>query len=202
MDKETLALFLTTPTKPFPFPYEAVVVFGHFRIRRLVERDGFETLESWYDWYTQEHRRPYLYFAAPLFSEAEKRFNAWLVRRLERYVDVYLPQRDGDLLVELLKKMPLEQAKARIFRNDILAIRRSDGVIAVLDGRFVDEGEAVEVGYATALGKPCWALDTDPRRQGIGGCDHKLRAVMSETFTSSNALVKWVRKYANSLALA
>ena len=39
---------------------------------------------------------PTLYFAAPLFSESERIFNAALTREIERLgFTVFLPQRDG-----------------------------------------------------------------------------------------------------------
>jgi hypothetical protein len=49
-------------------------------------------------------RRLRAYFAAPLFNEMERSFNASLVTLLEQCVDVFLPQRDGGLLLQLVKR--------------------------------------------------------------------------------------------------
>ncbi len=38
--------------------------------------------------------------------------------------------------------------------NNFYAIRRSDGLVAVLDGQDVDSGTSCEIGFAAALGKP------------------------------------------------
>lgn len=40
-------------------------------------------------------RKPKIYLAGPLFSDAERTFNVMLASSLENWVDVYLPQRDG-----------------------------------------------------------------------------------------------------------
>jgi len=45
-------------------------------------------------------------------------------------------------------------------------IRKSDGVVAVLDGVDVDSGTAAEIGYASALGKWVIAYRSDFRRTG------------------------------------
>ncbi len=46
------------------------------------------------------------------------------------------------------------------------SIRRSNGVVAVLDGVDVDSGTAAEIGYATALGKWVIGYRQDLRRTG------------------------------------
>jgi hypothetical protein len=44
------------------------------------------------------------YFAAPLFNEMERGYNNHVTRQLEEYVDVFLPQRDGGLLMQYVKE--------------------------------------------------------------------------------------------------
>jgi|HubBroStandDraft_6_1064221.scaffolds.fasta_scaffold2507682_1 hypothetical protein len=44
------------------------------------------------------------YFAAPLFNEMERDFNLRVVAQLERYIDVFLPQRDGGLLMQQVRE--------------------------------------------------------------------------------------------------
>lgn len=53
-----------------------------------------------------------------------------------------------------------------IGRCNEAGIIRSDLLLAVLDGAEVDSGTASEVGFASALGKPCYGLRTDLRDCG------------------------------------
>jgi len=45
-------------------------------------------------------------------------------------------------------------------------IRDADVVFAILDGAEIDSGTASEVGFGSALGKPCYGLRTDRRDTG------------------------------------
>ncbi|HEY1720746.1 MAG TPA: nucleoside 2-deoxyribosyltransferase [Magnetospirillaceae bacterium] len=105
-----------------------------------------------------------VYLAAPLFNDTERSFNARLAELIAPMAEVFLPQRDGMLLRELLRDgTPCPIARTLIFEADINAIRRCDCVVAVLDGRTVDEGVAFEIGFARALDKLCVGLKTDDR---------------------------------------
>jgi len=105
-----------------------------------------------------------IYIAAPLFSEAEKRFNKLLKAELLPYFDVYLPQEDGMLIVDLVKiGISFKKASRIIFDADVHAINNADILLIVLDGRTVDEGAAMELGYAFSRGKRCIGFSTDPR---------------------------------------
>jgi len=105
-----------------------------------------------------------IYLAAPLFSEAEKTFNKQLKQKLLIDFDVYLPQEDGMLIVDLVKEgISFFHASRMIFNTDISAINDSDILLIVLDGRAVDEGAAVELGFAYSKGKRCIGYSTDPR---------------------------------------
>ena len=91
-----------------------------------------------------------IYFAGPLFSEAERRFNLGCTRRLEALgYQVFLPQRDG---VERDKPpydtMAPEERRRAMFRLDRTMILDSDVFLFVLDGRVPDEGACVELGIA------------------------------------------------------
>lgn len=104
-----------------------------------------------------------VYFAAPLFCESEKKFNAELAAVLEEAgYSVFLPQRDG---LEGSELAPLgeEESARRIFGADIREIERADVLFMMLDGRVPDEGACVELGYAYALGKRCYGIRTDVR---------------------------------------
>ena len=59
-----------------------------------------------------------VYFAAPLFNEAEKAYNLQIVSILEEYgYEVFLPQRDGFLAAELEGLTEAEKT-AKIFQKD------------------------------------------------------------------------------------
>ncbi len=93
-----------------------------------------------------------LYFAGPLFSQAEKTFNISLCETLESMgFRVFLPQRDG---VERNKSpydaMSPEERRVAMFELDRDKIFASDIFLFVLDGRVPDEGACVELGLAYA----------------------------------------------------
>lgn len=112
----------------------------------------------------KERDRYRVYLAAPLFNEMERSFNERLAERLAPVVDVFLPQRDGKLMRDLVRDgMTYSAAQQLVFEADINAIRHSDCVVAVLDGRTIDEGVAFEIGFARALNKLCIGLKTDDR---------------------------------------
>ena len=91
-----------------------------------------------------------IYFAGPLFSAAERRFNLGLTQRLEAVgFEVFLPQRDG---VERDRPpydaMTPEERRQAMFGLDRSRILDSDVFLFVLDGRVPDEGACVELGIA------------------------------------------------------
>ncbi|MCJ7631117.1 nucleoside 2-deoxyribosyltransferase [Candidatus Bathyarchaeota archaeon] len=99
-----------------------------------------------------------IFLAAPLFSEAEREFNSKIAKRLrESGFEVWLAQEAPFIQQEAHKE------KKTIYEGDILALKRSDVVVAVLDGIDVDAGVAFEIGYAKALGKLVIGLKTDYR---------------------------------------
>jgi nucleoside 2-deoxyribosyltransferase len=109
-----------------------------------------------------EFARYRIYLAAPLFSEAERTYNASLARLLGGHLfDVYCPQETGD---DTSGRDPSEHQ--RIFLKNKKALFESDMVVAIIDGADADSGTAWEMGYASALNKPVFALRTDFRRVG------------------------------------
>lgn len=117
-----------------------------------------------------------IYFAGPLFNEAEKEFNRTLADMLEAsgFV-VFLPQRDG---VERDRppydKMEPEERRVAMFNLDREQIFEADIFLFILDGRVPDEGACVELGIAYAhkyfknRGKILVGLHTDSRAAFIG----------------------------------
>jgi nucleoside 2-deoxyribosyltransferase len=70
--------------------------------------------------------QPNVYLAGPLFSRNERQWNVSLRNTLETICDVYLPQEDGALLVDLVANgMPVSRAKNAIFERDLQAIGRA-----------------------------------------------------------------------------
>lgn len=128
-----------------------------------------------------------VYLAAPLFNDLERSFNLRLAGLIAPMAEVFLPQRDGKLMRDLVRDgMPLSAARQLVFEADINALKRCDCVVAVLDGRTIDEGVAFEVGYARALDKLCLGLKTDDRAllssgdnpMILAGCDEVLGNVV------------------------
>jgi nucleoside 2-deoxyribosyltransferase len=125
------------------------------------------------------------YFAAPLFSAAERSFNADLTARLEALdLEVFLPQRDGaERDREPYASMRPEEWQAAVFELDRDTLLRSDLVLCVLDGRTPDEGVCVELGIAHAhkllcqVPKTIIGLQTDMRAAFPG---HRLNPMLSE----------------------
>jgi nucleoside 2-deoxyribosyltransferase len=134
------------------------------------------------------------YFAAPLFSEMEREYNVSVVARLEKYIDVFLPQRDGGLLMQYVKEgVGPDRAGRLIFEKDLMAMQSADALIAVLDGSTIDEGVAFEIGYMFALGKICVALQTDVRRALPTGNNPMIGSSISSVFQNIADLVDWAR---------
>ena len=105
-----------------------------------------------------------VYLAGPLFTPLERTLNLQLAILLEERFTVFLPQRDGLLLAGCeLTRDQFIKACADVFSSDVRAIAECDILLAVLDGRVIDEGVAFELGYAHALGKLCIGYRTDSR---------------------------------------
>lgn len=103
-----------------------------------------------------------IYLAAPLFSEAERSFNASVARTLGSHLfEVHLPQEAGD---DSDTRGTREQE--RLFSLNKTALDTADFIVAIIDGADADSGTAWEMGYAFARGKPVIALRTDFRRIG------------------------------------
>jgi nucleoside 2-deoxyribosyltransferase len=142
-----------------------------------------------------------VYLAGPLFSDAERSFNLKLKRLLVPCFDVYLPQEDGGLLVDMIAEgAPPKVASRHVFLGDVQAIRDADLLIIILDGRSVDEGAAFELGFAYALGKPCYGLKTDPRQLLAIGNNPMIDGPLEYIFQSVDELVDWAKEVSSGSA--
>lgn len=130
----------------------------------------------------QETEGKRIYFAAPLFNEAEREYNLKITSVLESFgYEVFLPQRDGFLAPELEGRSEEEKTEM-IFRKDRDEVLKADIIFVVLDGRVPDEGACVELGIAYASGKRCYGIKSDARsveldmdlNPMISGCFSKL----------------------------
>jgi nucleoside 2-deoxyribosyltransferase len=146
-----------------------------------------------------DHNRPLVYLAAPLFSAAELAFNLALTERIETSLDVYLPQRDGGKLVDLIACGVDECAAYKsIFDRDLRALEAATAVVVVLDGRAIDEGAAFELGYAYARNKQCFGIQTDPRRLLPVGNNPMIEMPLRKIFSSVEDVGKWADAFARS----
>ena len=112
-----------------------------------------------------------IYFAGPLFSAAERDWNAALAAALrEAGHEVFLPQ----------EQEPGKDA-AGIFATDVGGIDWADGIVAIMDGADPDSGTCWEVGYSYGK-KPIVLVRTDMRRNaGSGGSGYNPMLTESAT---------------------
>jgi len=91
-----------------------------------------------------------IYFAGPLFNQAERVFNTYLTAKLENLgFQVFLPQRDGIELTEaLFNELSNQAISKKIFNIDRNEILKADVFLMILDGRGQDEGTCLELGIA------------------------------------------------------
>jgi nucleoside 2-deoxyribosyltransferase len=106
-----------------------------------------------------------VYLAAPFFSRAERDHNNMLLNALEsNHIRVFSPERDGIIAKDALAAgRSQEEVLSSVWTCDTQAIIESKLVLAVLDGRVIDEGVCVEIGYAAALEKTVIGYFTDDR---------------------------------------
>jgi nucleoside 2-deoxyribosyltransferase len=99
-----------------------------------------------------------IFLAAPLFNKSQRDFNAKIAKKLrDEGFDVWLAQEHRFI------SKGTRREKEKIFQEDIQALRESDIVVGVLDGKDVDAGTAFELGCAYILGKKLVGLKTDYR---------------------------------------
>ncbi len=143
--------------------------------------------------------KPILYLAAPLFSMAELEFNQKVENNISDYFDIFLPQRDGGLMDKMIKEgTSVPAASASVFGKDLAAIKDSDVVLAVLDGRSIDEGVSVELGFAYALNKKCFGMQTGPIRLLPCGNNPMIENVLEDTFCDFLQLRHWAESFSLS----
>ena len=134
-------------------------------------------------------KRPSVYLAGPLFTQAERTWNRQLADALAASgFQMLVPQ---VLSQELIGKTG-EYNPGALFRRAATTVERADVVLAILDGADADSGTAFECGVAWGKGIPVVGLRTDLRQGGDGTSDVNL--MLSE---SCHAVV-----FADALSLA
>lgn len=96
-----------------------------------------------------------IYWAAALFTTAERMFNVAMANAILGYASgttIRLPQ----------EELPSQD----IYDQNMADLINCDMVIAVVDGPDTDSGTAFEVGYAVAMNKKVWLVRTDFRMGG------------------------------------
>ena len=137
-----------------------------------------------------------IYFAAPLFSEAEREFNCKLRDQIvELGFSVFLPQEDSNDTTD----MRHEEKQNYIFQQNLEAIDNSDIIVAVLDGGSdVDSGTAWELGYAFANKKTVFALKTDFRTLGSEGIVNLMIEISADSLsTDIHGLMDALEQYSH-----
>ena len=126
-----------------------------------------------------------VYFAAPLFSEGERAFNASVAEAMRRRGhSVFLPQEHTASLppADSQERAAAEDA---VFGADIGAIDACEVLLMVMDGRVPDEGACFELGYAYARGKTLLGLKTDSRVSEHGGDNVMLSSPLRDRIAHS-----------------
>jgi nucleoside 2-deoxyribosyltransferase len=116
-----------------------------------------------------------IYFAAPLFTQAERFWNIKLAEALTRKgpnLKIILPQQ-----ISLQAKIGEDYNFNRLFNICIQGIEICDVILAVLDGADSDSGTCFECGYGFAKGKRLIGVRTDLRK----GEDQDLNAMLSQS---------------------
>ena len=104
-----------------------------------------------------------IYFAGPLFTQAEWQWNGRLAEALRGHgFTVTLPQ---------VRAKPMLYGREKfdagvLFADNVKGISESDVVLAIFDQPDPDSGTCWECGYAYALGRPIVGLRTDIRATG------------------------------------
>jgi nucleoside 2-deoxyribosyltransferase len=123
-----------------------------------------------------------IYLAGPLFTQAERAWNAAIAVRLtEAGHEVFLPQSEIQQL-ETLEAEP-------IFRLDVEGVCSADLLVAVLDGADPDSGTCFECGLAFGRGIPILAVRTDFRAGGDDLPGQRLPAINLMLSQAASAVI-------------
>ena len=98
----------------------------------------------------------HIYLAAPLFSQAEQKFNLEIYHYLHKqHYSIFLPQQECR-----------HKSNEDIYQTCLAGLSSASVVVAILDGADADSGTCWECGYAVARDIPVIAVRTDFRGSG------------------------------------
>jgi len=149
-----------------------------------------------------------IYYAGPLFNEAELSFNLKFTFELEKEnFKVFLPQRDGvENTKPKYKNLCKEEKRKNLFTIDRDKILEADIFLFILDGRVPDEGACVELGmayyhkYSISNNKMIIGLQTDKRAAFISAkLNPMIACTLDYLFHSTNDLLLFLKKEKDNL---
>ncbi|MDA3960625.1 MAG: nucleoside 2-deoxyribosyltransferase [Planctomycetota bacterium] len=134
-----------------------------------------------------------IYFAAPLFTAAERAWNADCAEQLRAALS-------ATILVPQEFCAPCDQAEGGpdfggIFTACVEHLDRCSHVLAVLDGADPDSGTCWEAGYAYAKGLPVIGLRTDWRPAEDGSANCMLSRSCASVVTDLAAAIAWFHQH-------
>ena len=163
-----------------------------------------DSIDDYLHWCKESEKRSLrLYFAGPLFNQAERQFNEQICSQLEELgFSVFLPQRDGaESSKSLYKEMSKEERRRAMFILDRDEILAADIFLFILDGRVPDEGACVELGIAygqkllAQKKKLLIGLKTDKRTAfAEAGLNPMISQALDHIFLKEGNLLNFLRK--------
>jgi nucleoside 2-deoxyribosyltransferase len=124
----------------------------------------------------------------PALREVVNPIDPWALTTVQEVAEARAGRRERDFALE-------------IGRRNAEAIRTCTLLVAHLDGQEVDSGTAAEIGFAAALGLPCFAVRTDLRQSGEPGVSVNLQ-VEHFLVASGGALCSSLEELVRALAEA
>jgi nucleoside 2-deoxyribosyltransferase len=115
---------------------------------------------------------PKLYYAGPLFTDAERLWNNANVTWLRAHCPAWTVLMPQEFCAAFDGGVAGKPDFARVYRACVDHLASADVVLAILDGADADSGTSFEMGYAVARGIPIIGLRTDwrPAEDGSGNC--------------------------------
>jgi nucleoside 2-deoxyribosyltransferase len=113
-----------------------------------------------------------LYLAGPLFTQAERAWNARLAAAL---ADAATTSSSPRTRFKAIASLHADT----IFAVDVDGVRSAEAVVAIMDGADPDSGTSFEAGLAYALGIPIVLVRTDFRAGGDGPARPEARHVLT-----------------------
>jgi nucleoside 2-deoxyribosyltransferase len=115
---------------------------------------------------------PTLYYAGPLFTDAERHWNAANAATLRAQLpqwNILMPQ---EFCAAFDAGITGKPDFGQVYKSCLSHLEQATMVLAILDGADADSGTSFEMGYASARNIPIIGLRTDwrPAEDGAGNC--------------------------------